>query len=151
MLKLYHKAASKVSDEQLIASTSYVYLDKGKAKDPAEFPSGHVAQLAAPTEHPDGEHDADDEDKQLVSRPSRTNSNQTLSCPASQCSSLNQCSSGTRQSSSLSNTSQESGLPRSNAVPDPPALPSHASCPSPSSSSSTSRASRDSGAPNRGP
>src|SRR6266849_4336940 len=100
--KSYHQAASEIPEDRPIASTSYAPLNKGKAKDPTEFTLGHTAQLATPAvpaERPDGEHDADDEDEQLASRPSRANSNRTLSRPVSRRSSLHPRSSSTRRSS----------------------------------------------------
>ncbi len=92
MQKSYYQAAAEVPEDRPITSTSYAPLDKGKAKDPMEFPLGHAARLARPAalvECPEGKHDADDESEQLASRPPRTNSNQTLSRPASQRSLLN--------------------------------------------------------------
>ena len=144
-----HRAAS---DDPPITSTSYVHLDKGKGKDLTEFPSGHAAWLAAPTTttgHREGEHDANDESEQLVSKPPQTDSNQTLSHPASRCPSPSQHSSGARQSSSSSITSRESGLHRMNAMPNPLVPPSHSSRPSPSLLSSMSHTSRN--AQNQGP
>ncbi len=104
------RAASEAPDDQPIASTSYVPLDKGKAKDPTEFPPGHAALLATfaiPAERPEGERDADadDEDEQRASQPPQSNSYRTRSRPVSQRSLLSRRSSSTRRSTSSSSTS----------------------------------------------
>ena len=101
----YSRAASEVPEEQPTVSTSYGPLDKGKGKDPAEYPRGSITQAeihASHTKIQEGGHDADDEDEQRSPQRSRSDSYRIPSRPLSQRSSLNRCSSDTRRSSRVS-------------------------------------------------
>ena len=151
----YSRAASEVPEEQPTASTSYGLLDKGKSKDPAEYPRGSVTQAETDAGHAEiqeGRHDANDEDEQHSSQRSRSNSHQIPSRQLSQRSSLNRCSSDTRRSSRVSTPASSPSLSDLGNMPDPPAPPSHSSPgSSTTSSTTTSQASRVSGVPNRGP
>ena len=151
----YSRAASEVPEEQPTASTSYDLLDKGKSKDPAEYPRGSIMQaeiLAGHTEIQEGRHDTDDEDEQRSPRRSRSNSYRIPSCQLSQCLSLNWRSSDTRRSSRVSTPASSPSSSDPGNAPDPPAPPSHSSPGSSTTSgTTTSQASRVSGVPNRGP
>ena len=151
----YSRATSKAPEGQPIASTSYGLLDKGKGKDPAEFPKRNDTQAEAQAVHvevQEGGHEADDEDEQRLPQRSRSSSHRTPSRQLSQRSTVNRRNSDIRRSSRASTTANSSSSADPSNAPDPPVPPSHSSTSSSSTSSSTtSQASRASGAPNRGP